>query len=186
MRDRVWCIIPRCAVAFTVNLKLVDTARRFVSLPSVWFFPLEAMAVTGKSKSCEAGRRVLIARAEAWAAQLLPVVPTASGRRGATAARGGGKRGKIEERRSEFPHRDHGHQGRARSRVQIDCGDKHVTAAGKGPVRMRGNFEHPGWRRWSRLHRLHHSPICNDLRRHLDCHSSGCNDPPAEMKAQVG
>jgi hypothetical protein len=37
-------------------------------------------------------------------------LPTASGRRGATAARGCGKHGKIEERGSEFPHRDHGHQ----------------------------------------------------------------------------
>jgi hypothetical protein len=25
---------------------------------------------------------------------------------------------------------------------KFECGDKHVTAAGKGLVRMRGNFEH--------------------------------------------
>ncbi len=37
-------------------------------------FPLEAMAVTGKSKSGEAGRKVLIARADARASQLAPIV----------------------------------------------------------------------------------------------------------------
>jgi hypothetical protein len=58
---------------------LVDTAHRFASLPeltpSVWvFLPLEAMAVTGKSKTGEAGRKSLIARADARAAQLAPIV----------------------------------------------------------------------------------------------------------------
>jgi hypothetical protein len=36
--------------------------------------PLEAMAVTGKSKSGEAGRKVLIARADARASRLAPIV----------------------------------------------------------------------------------------------------------------
>ena len=68
------------AVAFALNLKLVDTARQFASLPSteppVWVFslPLEAMAVTGRSKTGEAGRKSLIARADARASQLAPIV----------------------------------------------------------------------------------------------------------------
>jgi hypothetical protein len=37
-------------------------------------FPLEAMEVTGKSKTGEAGRKVLIARADARASQLAPIV----------------------------------------------------------------------------------------------------------------
>jgi len=37
-------------------------------------FPLEAMAVTGKSKSGEAGRKALIARADARASELAPIV----------------------------------------------------------------------------------------------------------------
>ena len=36
--------------------------------------PLEAMEVTGKSKTGEAGRKALIARADARAAQLAPIV----------------------------------------------------------------------------------------------------------------
>jgi hypothetical protein len=39
-----------------------------------FFFPLEAMEVTGKSKTGEAGRKVLIARADARASQLAPIV----------------------------------------------------------------------------------------------------------------
>jgi hypothetical protein len=68
------------AVASALNLKLVDTARHFASLPSTeppprgFFLPLEAMAVTGKSKTGEAGRKVLIARADARASQLAPIV----------------------------------------------------------------------------------------------------------------
>ncbi len=43
--------------------------------PSCGFsFPLEAMEETGKSKTGEAGRKVLIARADARAAQLAPIV----------------------------------------------------------------------------------------------------------------
>jgi hypothetical protein len=48
----------------------------FASIPlrTGFSFPLEAMEVTGKSKTGEAGRKALIARAEARAAQLPPVV----------------------------------------------------------------------------------------------------------------
>jgi hypothetical protein len=67
--------------AFALNLELVDTARQFASFaldsaPSVRVFslPLEAMAVTGKSKTGEAGRKALIARADARASQLAPIV----------------------------------------------------------------------------------------------------------------
>jgi hypothetical protein len=68
------------AVASALNRKLVDTARQFANLPSIepppcgFFLPLEAMAVTGKSKTGEAGRKVLIARADARASQLAPIV----------------------------------------------------------------------------------------------------------------
>jgi hypothetical protein len=65
-----------------LNLKLVDTARELELVclhpPSPhragFFFPLEAMEVTGKSKTGEAGRKVLIARADARASQLAPIV----------------------------------------------------------------------------------------------------------------
>ena len=70
----------RVAVASALNRKLVDTARQFANLPSIsplragFSFPLEAMEVTGKSKTGEAGRKVLIARADARASQLAPIV----------------------------------------------------------------------------------------------------------------
>jgi hypothetical protein len=48
----------------------------------VGFFPLEAMEVTGKSKIGESGRKVLLARADARASQLVPIV--AELRRGLT------------------------------------------------------------------------------------------------------
>jgi hypothetical protein len=61
------------------NLQLVDTVHQIASLPRVspprgFSFPLEAMAVTGKSKSGEAGRKTLIARADARALLLAPIV----------------------------------------------------------------------------------------------------------------
>jgi hypothetical protein len=40
----------------------------------VFFFPLEAMEETGKSKTGKSGRKVPIARADARAAQLAPIV----------------------------------------------------------------------------------------------------------------
>jgi hypothetical protein len=82
-RQLIYRIDPRPharAVPVRLNLQLVDTTYRIASLrfdsaPSAWvFFPLEAMAVTGKSKSGEAGRKVLIARADARAAKLAPIV----------------------------------------------------------------------------------------------------------------
>jgi hypothetical protein len=65
-----------------LNLELVDSARELelpcLDRPSlrvrVFSFPLEAMEVTGKSKTGEAGRKVLIARADARASQLAPIV----------------------------------------------------------------------------------------------------------------
>jgi hypothetical protein len=65
-----------------LNLKLVDSVHelQLAFLKSTqppragFFFPLEAMAVTGKSKSGEAGRKALIARADARAFQLAPIV----------------------------------------------------------------------------------------------------------------
>jgi hypothetical protein len=65
-----------------LNLKLVDSAHELelasLDRPSlrvrVFSFPLEAMEVTGKSKTGEAGRKVLIARADARASQLAPIV----------------------------------------------------------------------------------------------------------------
>jgi hypothetical protein len=75
-----------------LNLELVDTARHFevgrlcVRLeatrsdfptpPSArgFFFSLEAMTITEQSKTGEAGRKSLIARAEARASQLAPIV----------------------------------------------------------------------------------------------------------------
>jgi len=51
-------------------------ARHVLFAPSCagFFFPLEAMEVTGKSKSGEAGRKALVARADARASQLAPIV----------------------------------------------------------------------------------------------------------------
>jgi hypothetical protein len=40
----------------------------------VFLFPLEAMEVTGKSNTGEAGRKVAIARADARASELAPIV----------------------------------------------------------------------------------------------------------------
>jgi hypothetical protein len=43
-------------------------------LGAAYSFPLEAMEETGKSKTGEAGRKALIARADARASQLAPIV----------------------------------------------------------------------------------------------------------------
>jgi hypothetical protein len=93
------------------------------------------MEVTGKSKTREAGRKALIARAEARAAQLPPVVSEPQWR-----AEGGMAKSKNEGVNFHIEITvimgEHAHV------FEFDCGDKHVTAAGKGLVRMRGNFEH--------------------------------------------
>lgn len=74
-----------------LNRKLIDSAHRlalntarvpagaaryvlFAPLCAGFFFPLEAMEFTGKSKSGEAGRKALVARADARASQLAPIV----------------------------------------------------------------------------------------------------------------
>jgi hypothetical protein len=94
--------------------------------------PLE---VTGKSKTGEAGHKALIARAEARAAQPPPVVAEpqrhAEGRMSKSKSEGVNFHIEITVTRGEHAHV-----------FKFDCGDKHVTAAGKGLVRMRGNFEH--------------------------------------------
>ena len=51
-----------------------STRDRHSPPPRGFFFPLEAMEVTGKSKTGEAGRKALIARADARASQLAPIV----------------------------------------------------------------------------------------------------------------
>jgi hypothetical protein len=58
---------------------LVDTARQFASFasrltPRGFFLSPGSLAVTGKSKTGEAGRKALIARADARASQLAPIV----------------------------------------------------------------------------------------------------------------
>jgi|HubBroStandDraft_6_1064221.scaffolds.fasta_scaffold992309_2 hypothetical protein len=77
------------ATAITDNLQFLDTERRprldLIRVPQrqralsrplarVLSFPLEAMEVTGKSKTGEAGRKVAIARADARASELAPIV----------------------------------------------------------------------------------------------------------------
>jgi hypothetical protein len=94
--------------------------------------PLEAMEVTGKSKIGETGRKALIARA----AQL-PAVVAESQRR----TEGGGiAKSKNDEVNFHIEitvtRGEHAHV------FKFDCGDKHITAAGEGLVRMSGNFEH--------------------------------------------
>jgi hypothetical protein len=53
-----------------------------------------------------------------------------------------GEHGKIEERGGEFHVEITVTMGEHAHVFEFDCGDKYVTAAGKGLVRMRGNFEH--------------------------------------------
>jgi hypothetical protein len=99
-------------------------------------FALEAMEVTKKSKTSEAGREALIARAEAPAAKLPPVVaePQRRTEGGSTIrSKNDGVNFHIE---LTVTRGEHAHV------FEFDCGDSHVTAAGKGLVRMRGSFEH--------------------------------------------
>ena len=98
-------------------------------------FSLEAMGVTGKSKTGEAGRKALIARAETHA-QLPPVVAKPQRRtegEGIAKSKNEGVNFHIELTVTKG---EHAHV------FKFECGDKHVTAAGKGLVRMRGDFEH--------------------------------------------
>ena len=94
------------------------------------------MEVTEKSKTSEAGREALIARAEAPAAKLPPVVaePQRRTEGGSTVrSKDDGVNFHIE---LTVTRGEHAHV------FKFDCGDSHVTAAGKGLVRMRGSFEH--------------------------------------------
>jgi hypothetical protein len=88
------------------------------------------MEVTGKSKTGEAAN----ARAEARVARLPPVVAEPQRRAdvGSTAkSKNEGVNFHIEITVTKG---EHAHV------FKFDCGDKHVTAAGKGFVRMGGNF----------------------------------------------
>jgi hypothetical protein len=104
-------------------------------LPSHEFFlSPEAMEVTGKLNSGEARRKANAARAEARS-QLPPVVavPQTRTERGSVAkSKNDGVNFQIEITVTKG---EHAHV------FKFECGDKHVTAAGKGLVRMRGNFE---------------------------------------------
>jgi hypothetical protein len=94
------------------------------------------MEVTEKSKTSEAGREALIARAEAPAAKFPPVVaePQRRTEGGSTVrSKNDGVNFHIE---LTVTRGEHAHV------FKFDCGDSHVTAAGKGLVRMRGGFEH--------------------------------------------
>ena len=87
------------------------------------------MEVTGRSKTGEA-------RAETRADRLQPVVvePQRRADAGTTAkSKNEGVNFHIE---ITVTMGEHAHV------FEFDCGDKHVTAAGKGLIRMRGNFEH--------------------------------------------
>jgi hypothetical protein len=84
------------------------------------------MAVTGKLKTGEASPKVRIARAPTNG----PASP--SNLSGAT-AKNDGVNFHIEITVTKG---EHAHV------FKFECGDKHVTAAGKGVVRMRGSFEH--------------------------------------------
>jgi len=103
--------------------------------PHGFFFPLEAMEVTGKSKTAEAGRNALIARAETRV-QLPPVVAEPQRR-----TEGGGI-AKSKNEGVNFHIEITVTKGEHAHVFKFECGDKHVTAAGKELVRMRGNFEH--------------------------------------------
>jgi hypothetical protein len=90
------------------------------------------MAVAGKSKTGEAGRKVVIARADARAAQLAPIVAELRRR-----TEGGNMADEVN-----FHIEITVTKGAHAHVFKFDCGDKHVTAEGKGLVRMHGNFEH--------------------------------------------
>jgi hypothetical protein len=101
-------------------------------LRRVFPLPLDAMEFTEKSKTSDAGREALIARAEAPAAKLPPVIAEPKRR-----TEGGSKNDGVNFHIELTVTRgEHAHV------FKFDCGDSHVTAAGKGLVRMRGSFEH--------------------------------------------
>jgi len=88
------------------------------------------MEFTGKSKTGEAP-------AEARVARQPPVVAEPQRRADAgTTAKSKNDEGVNFHIEITVTKGEHAHM------FKFDCGDKHVTAAGKGVVRMRGNFEH--------------------------------------------
>jgi hypothetical protein len=101
------------------------------TLHTVFSFPLEAMEVTGKSKTGEVGK-ALVARAEARP-QPPPFTEPQTRTEGGAKSKNDGVNFHIEITVTKG---DHAHV------FKFECGDKHVTAAGKGLVRMRGGFEH--------------------------------------------
>jgi hypothetical protein len=94
------------------------------------------MEVTEKSKTGKAGRKALIARAGAPATQLPPVVAEPQRRTE------GGSMARSKNDEVNFHIEITVTRGEHAHVFKFDCGDKHVTAAGKGLVRMRGDFEH--------------------------------------------
>jgi hypothetical protein len=92
------------------------------------------MEVTGKSKTGDAGRNTLIAGVETRA-QLPPVVAESQRRtegKGFAKSKNEGVNFHIELTVTKG---EHAHV------FKFECGDSHVTAAGKGVVKMRGDFE---------------------------------------------
>ena len=94
------------------------------------------MEVTEKSKTSEAGREALIPRAEAPAAKLPPVIAEPKRRTE------GGSAVRSKDDGVNFHIELTVTRGERAHVFKFDCGDSHVTAAGKGLVRMRGSFEH--------------------------------------------
>jgi len=99
-----------------------------------FFFPLEAMEVTGKPKSGEAGRKALVAPAKARSQTPVAAEPqTRTEGRSIEKSKNDGVNFQIEITVTKG---EHAHV------FKFECGDKHVTAAGEGVVRMRGDFAH--------------------------------------------
>jgi hypothetical protein len=89
------------------------------------------MEVTGKPNSGESGRKALVARAEARS--LPPVVTEPQTRTEGSIAKSKNE-GVNFQIEITVTKGEHAHV------FKFECGDKHVTAAGKGLVRMRGSF----------------------------------------------
>jgi hypothetical protein len=92
------------------------------------------MEVTGKSKTGEAGRKALIARAETRAL-LRPVVAEPQRRTEGKEIAKSKNEGVNFHIELTVTKGEHAHV------FKFECGDSHVTAAGKGVVKMRGDFE---------------------------------------------
>jgi hypothetical protein len=92
------------------------------------------MEDTGKSKTAEAGQKALIARVETRA-QPPPVAAEPR-----TPAEGGGI-AKSKNEGVNFHIQITVTKGEHAHVFKFECGDSHVTAAGIGVVKMRGDFE---------------------------------------------